>query len=67
MRVGRISLQDAQMVCLFNWSDAPESLAVRLPRPVRVTDVWTGESRGRTEALSFPAMPPHSARLLVCR
>ena len=68
LRVGRMNVRDGLMLCLFNWTDAPQNLDVRLPRAMAVTDFWTGESLGRHEAsLAISNMPRHSARLLACR
>ncbi len=68
LRVGTMDVPGARMLCLFNWDDAPQTLSVRLPRPARVTDYWTGEDLGRHEGtLTIARMPPKSARLLACR
>jgi alpha-galactosidase len=66
LRVGWVALPRARMACLFNWTDAPQSLTVRLPRPARVTDFWSGEALGRLTAIELTDMPPRSARLLAC-
>jgi alpha-galactosidase len=64
LRIGRVRLPDAQMICLFNWDDAPRTLTVRLPAAATVTDQWTGESIGRREGALSIDMAPRSARLL---
>jgi alpha-galactosidase len=68
LQVGFIRLPDKLMACLFNWDDAPVSLAVPIRGTSRVADYWSGAELGR-HAGSFVVqdMPPHSARLLVCR
>ena len=69
LRIGTVTLPGKRMVCLFNWTDAPITLHVPLPREARVTDVWTGGPVGRTRAITtitVADMPAHSARLLEC-
>jgi alpha-galactosidase len=68
LRVGAVTVGGKRMVCVFNWSDQKQTVTVRLPRPARVTDFWSGADLGKKEG-SFPVtdMPPHSARLLVCQ
>jgi alpha-galactosidase len=67
LRVGVVGLAGPRAVCLFNWTDAPQSITFRLPAACRVRDYWSGEDLGRHEG-SFTSkdVPPHSARLLVC-
>jgi alpha-galactosidase len=68
LRVGAIELPGKRMLCLFNWGDQAQTLTVKLPRPTRITDFWSGADLGRKEgSLQIAAMPPHSARLLVCQ
>jgi alpha-galactosidase len=64
LRVGRMRLPDARMICLFNWDDAPRTTTVRLPVAATITDHWTGESIGRREGVLSIDMTPRSARLL---
>jgi alpha-galactosidase len=65
-RVGRVQEPDRQLLCLFNWSDTPSSLEVKLEKPVRIEDFWSGESLDfHSETLQLPEMAPHSARVLV--
>jgi hypothetical protein len=64
LRVGRMRLPDALMICLFNWDDAPLTLSVRLADAATLTDHWTGESLGRREGAMAFEMAPRSARLL---
>jgi alpha-galactosidase len=68
LRIGIIDLKDRRMLCLFNWGEQPQTLRVRLPKPARVRDYWSGEDLGERET-EFVAneMPPHSARLLECK
>jgi alpha-galactosidase len=64
LRVGTVQLQDARMICLFNWSDAPASLSFRVPQASVISDYWTGESLGRRVGLVSLDLPGRSARLL---
>jgi len=66
LRVGTVTLGNKQILCLFNFDDAPQTISAKLPRGSRVTDFWSGESLGRLDAVSIKDMPPHSARLLEC-
>ena len=68
LRVGVISLTDSKVVCVFNWEDKPQTIAVPLARSVNVTDFWTGETLGRQKgSLTVSEMPARSARVLVCK
>jgi alpha-galactosidase len=64
LRVGTVTLRDARMMCLFNWDDRPQTLAIALPAAATVTDYWTGESLGRRQGTLSIEMAPRSARLL---
>ena len=68
LRVGTIKLKNEWMICLFNWDNAPQTLSFQLPRAGQITDYWSGEGLGRHEGVfTIKDMPPHSARLLVCK
>ncbi len=64
LRVGTVTLPDARMICLFNWGEEHDAIAVALPRPSVVTDYWTGQSLGRHNRRMSIDLPPRSARLL---
>jgi alpha-galactosidase len=74
LRVGVVTLPAARMMCLFNWDDRPQSLAVRVPRAMTFSDYWTEEPlrqegsprgvRGMTGGTLSIEMAPRSARLL---
>ncbi|PYT05535.1 MAG: alpha-galactosidase [Acidobacteria bacterium] len=67
LRVGVASRPGARAVCLFNWTDAPQSISFRLPAACQISDYWSGEQLGRHEGeFALKDMPSHSARLLVC-
>jgi alpha-galactosidase len=68
LRVGVVSRPDGRALCLFNWGDQRQSLTVKLPAPVRITDFWSAADLGRHQGtFQLKDMPPHSARLLVCK
>ena len=54
---------------VFQWEDAPSDVTAPLPdEPVHVYDLWEARYYGvHRGGLLFPAMPPHSARLLALR
>ena len=65
LRVGTIRLHNAQMVCLFNWSDESQTFRFRLPRLSAVTDYWTGEKFGKREGwFTVNEVSPHTSILL---
>jgi alpha-galactosidase len=64
LRVGTMPLPSAFMVCLFNWDDRPQTLTVRVPSPMTVTDYWSGASLGRRQGVTSIELAPRSARLL---
>lgn len=67
LKVGRIRVSDKTMICLFNWTDGAEDISFQLPRACQITDFWTAEVLGvREGSFTIEAVPPHSARLLVC-
>jgi alpha-galactosidase len=64
LRVGTMPLGSGFMMCLFNWDDRPQTLPVRVPAPLTVSDYWTGASLGRRQGVMSIEMAPRSARLL---
>ena len=69
LRVGRMSIRGREMLCLFNWTDAPIALSATVTRASRVTDFWSGDDLGRHgpgTPIAIKDMPPHSARLIEC-
>jgi alpha-galactosidase len=65
LKVGRILLPDRVLVCLFNWSDQPQSLSFRIETPGTIRDFWTDQDFG-TRVGVFPSqMAARSAALLV--
>lgn len=68
LRIGAITLPDRRILCLFNWQDTPQSLSARLPHPSHLHDFWTDADLGKHQnVFETGPMPPHSARLIVCR
>ena len=66
-RIGRVQTADKTMICVFNWTDAPQTLPVSVPGKVKVKDYWTGQDLGTHEAaIELKDMPPRSGRLLEC-
>jgi alpha-galactosidase len=67
-RVGKIKLPDRELFCVFNWDDFPKTISFQLPGAKVVSDFWNGENLGRRIGeFACKGMPPHSARLLVCK
>ena len=64
LRLGTVRTADVHALCLFNWDDTPQTMAVRLPQPSTVTDYWSDEILGRREGTIMISMEPRSARLL---
>lgn len=66
-RIGRITLENKQMLCLFNWSESPQELEIHLHKSSwKLKDIWLGsETEHPGEILKY-IMPPHSGRLLEC-
>jgi hypothetical protein len=62
------------MMCLFNWEDRPQTLSVRLPAAMTITDYWTDEPlrperspeglRHESRSVLRIGMAPRTARLL---
>jgi alpha-galactosidase len=68
MQVGWIRLAGATRVCVFNWSEATETIEFRLPNRSRITDFWNGEDLGSHQGdYKVENLAPHSARLFSIR
>ena len=66
-RIGRVQLADKTMLCVFNWTDAPQTISVSLPKKTQVKDYWTGLDLGAHEAaIELKGMAPRSGVLLEC-
>ena len=66
--IGITSLPGRDMISIFNWSDAPVTRVVQLPRKSRLTDYWTGETLGVFSGeYRLEQLPGHSARLIEAR
>jgi alpha-galactosidase len=67
LRGGLVDLGRERVACFFNWSDAPDTIGVRVDGPHTLRDFWTGNDRGRHPGgrLTF-AIPARTARLVVC-
>lgn len=62
--VGEIRLRDKTRWALFNWGDSPATRTIALPRPARLTDVWTGVDLGSHSGPVTLELPGRSARLI---
>src|SRR5262249_8330983 len=63
--VGVTEVPGSRMVSVFNWTESPANISVRLPAPGVVRDYWTGEALGKhSKVFEVWDLPPHSARLL---
>ena len=66
-RVGEVERPGLRLVCLLNWSDAPEALSFRLSARHRIRDVWADADLGSHPAgVVSRTLPPRSGRLLAC-
>jgi alpha-galactosidase len=65
LRAGVVRLRNRRMLCLFNWSEQPQTVSIKLGGKARLRDYWSGEALGTHEG-SFTAkdLPGHSARLI---
>lgn len=68
LRVGTIKLPNHQMICVFNWENTPQTISIPLSQTSQMTDYWSGEAFGQHKGqFIIKEMPPHTARLLVCK
>jgi alpha-galactosidase len=65
LSAGVVQLKDRRMLCLFNWSDQPGTVSIRLPKRTRLRDYWSDEDLGAHEGSFARELPARSARLLV--
>jgi alpha-galactosidase len=67
LRVGNVRLEGRTVMCVLNWAEEPQTFTLKLPRPCRVTDFWSGAALGPHEGtLTVRDVPKHSGRLLIC-
>ena len=66
LQTGIVKLNDRTLLCVFNWSEQPARISVKLPHHGEVTDLWSGQSYGRQSAVEVP-LKPHEATVLVLR
>ncbi len=65
LSVGRIELRDRSVVCLLNWSDTPASFSLKVMRPSRVREVWTGQDFGELRTKMDVSLPARAGRLFT--
>jgi len=67
LRVGRVNLGEHEIVCVFNFQEAPQTLSFKLNRKSTVTDFWSGQSLGvHSGVFEVNDMPKRFARILIC-
>ncbi len=66
LETGTIHRKDGDMICVFNWGDAPVDRVVQLPRTSQVTDLWSGRDYGSGSSVTV-ALKPHEGTVLVVR
>ncbi|HET6254326.1 MAG TPA: glycoside hydrolase family 36 protein [Puia sp.] len=65
LNVGITDMGDRQFYHCFNWSELPIDLTIRLKRPSRLKDYWTGEDLGVYDGTYLVrALKGQSARLI---
>ena len=65
LRAGVITLKGRRMLCLFNWTDQPQTVSVKLAARSRLRDYWSGEDLGEhSGAFAVKDLPGRSARLI---
>jgi len=67
LRVGVVRMKDRALVCLFNWSEAPEKIGFQLPRAGNVTDLWSGHEYGRQQGSMEVSLAGHEGTVLVVK
>ena len=65
--VGRFAMADRELLYLFNWNEGPVERVVKLSRPTKLTDFWTGKDLGKVSGEFRLELPARTARLLVGR
>ena len=66
-QIGRMRLGRREVVSVLNWSDAPQSITIRLTRPSRIKDFWSDVALGtHSNIFEIKDMPGRSGRLLIC-
>lgn len=68
LTIGRVELQNKEMVFLFNWEDHPITLEVQIPssKNSRIEDFWTGEITAADQEIIQVELGKHEAKLLIC-
>jgi alpha-galactosidase len=66
LQTGIVRLKDRTLYCVFNWSDQPTKIPVKLARAGEVTDLWSDQAYGKQSAVEV-ALKPHEGTVLVVR
>lgn len=67
LRIGVVKLKDRTLLCLFNWTAQPENMAVKLPHPGEVTELWSGDNLGNRQGTIQVELKGHEGKVLVLR
>ena len=67
LRVGMVRMKDRTLVCLFNWSDAPDRIGFHLPRAGNVTDLWSGHDYGHRQGAMEVPLAAHEGTVLIVK
>ncbi len=65
LRMGVVHLKDQDLVCVLNWESKPVSIPVKVARPSKVRDLWSGRDFGRREKSVDLELAPHEGTVLV--
>lgn len=67
--VGRIEIsQEKELVLVFNYHDTYADFKIPMQKPAEVSDFWSEQPIGFfTDSIPVKNIPPHSAKILVCK
>jgi len=67
LRAGVVRLKDRALVCLFNWTERSDKLAVKLPRAGQVSDLWSSHDYGKRQGTLEVELKLHEGTVLVVK
>jgi alpha-galactosidase len=67
LRVGVVHLKDRMLLCVFNWTEDPAKIPVKLPRAGNLSDLWSGHDYGTQRGAMEVTLKPHEGTVLVLR